>query len=116
MQYYEPDSNLPDNMKTENGRVYFFDGEYWADIRYICHHCAEECEAEKKPFRFADEKEKTDDLALPDGLSEENFRKSVAEKIAAMVQKALHEHLYIEQPSGLKVCRFTGRIVDPETR
>ncbi len=78
------------------------------------------------PFELVDEKKKATSEGngfdeLPPGMTPDELSKLIAaairEKCAAipaMVQKALHEHLYIEQPSGLKVCRFTGRIVDPK--
>ena len=50
------------------------------------------------PFRFADEKKKTDGLTLPDGVSEEDFRKLVATAVAdgvlGLVREALRPHLY----------------------
>ena len=67
------------------------------------------------PFQFA-EKENTD--GLPDGVSEEEFRKiiaaAVADGVVELVREALDDALYITQ-DGLRVCRFTGKIVDPET-
>ncbi len=78
------------------------------------------------PFELVDEKKKSDGNGfdeLPPGMTPDELSKLIAaafrEKCAAipaMVQKALHEQLCIEQPSGLKVGRFTGRIIDPETR
>ncbi len=77
------------------------------------------------PFILVDEKKKAASDGngfdeLPPGVTPDELpdliREVLSEKLKAMVQKALHEHLYIEQPSGLKVGRFTGRIIDPETR
>ena len=73
------------------------------------------------PFELVDEKKKSDGNGfdeLPPGMTPDELSKlitdAISEQLKAMVQKALHEQLYIEQPSGLKVCRFTGRIVDPK--
>ncbi len=76
------------------------------------------------PFALVDEKKKAasdgngfDELPLgmtPDELSK-LIAAAISEKLKATVQKALDEQFYIEQPSGLKVCRFSGRIVDSET-
>ena len=68
------------------------------------------------PFRFV-EKENTD--GLPDGLSEEEFQKiitsALADKVVELVREALDEQLFIIQENGVRVCRLTGKIVDPET-
>jgi len=67
------------------------------------------------PFRYGDENENV----LPDGLSEDEFRKlivaAVADGVVEMLQKALDEQLFIIQENGVRVCRLTGKIVDPET-
>lgn len=66
------------------------------------------------PFKFDDEKENID--GLPDGVSLEDFRMQVAAMVAdgvgKMVQEAVDEQRYITQESGLRVWRFTGKIVD----
>ena len=68
------------------------------------------------PFRYGDENENV----LPDGMTEEVFRNlvaaAVADGVVELLQKALDDSLYITQ-DGLRVCRFTGKIVDePEGR
>ena len=66
------------------------------------------------PYEFAGENENV----LPDGMTEEVFRKlvaaAVADGVVELLQKALDDSLYITQ-DGLRVCRLTGKIVDPET-
>jgi hypothetical protein len=53
---------------------------------------------------------------LPLGATEDDVTKHivevVSEQINTMVQQAVDAALYIENPSGVKVCRLTGRIVD----
>ena len=63
------------------------------------------------PFRYGDE----ENNILPDGMTEEVFRKlvaaAVADGVVELLQKALDDSLYITQ-DGLRVCRFTGKVVD----
>ncbi len=78
------------------------------------------------PFELIDEKKKAVSDGngfdeLPAGVTLDQLTKLIVAAlheqcaaIPATVQKALDEQLYIEQPGGLKVCRFTGRIVDPK--
>ncbi len=67
------------------------------------------------PFRFTGEKENTH----TDVPSEEFLRKLadkiIMELVHEVVQEVVNEQLYITQESGLRVCRLTGKIVDPET-
>ena len=70
------------------------------------------------PFRYGDDENEN---VLPDGMTEEVFRKlvaaAVADGVVELLQKALDEQLFIIQENGLRVCRFTGKIVDePEGR
>ncbi len=74
------------------------------------------------PFILVDDAE-NEFVELPPGVPLDQLSKLIVAAlheqcaaIPAMVQKALDEQLYIEQPGGLKVGRFTGRIIDPETR
>ncbi len=50
------------------------------------------------------------------GVTEDDAMKCITavldEQVKAIVQQAVDAALYIENPSGVKVCRLTGRIVD----
>ena len=41
--------------KTAQGDTEYFDGTYWMADRDTCHHCEEECEANNKPYAWADQ-------------------------------------------------------------
>ena len=73
------------------------------------------------PFILVDEKKKATSDGnsfdeLPPGVTPDELSKlivaGVSEQIIARTQEALHAALYIEQPSGVVVCKLTGRIVD----
>ncbi len=67
------------------------------------------------PFRFA-EKKNTD--GLPDGITEEEFRKLIVavvdDAVRKLVKETLEEQFCIKQKSGMLVWKHTGKIVDPE--
>ena len=41
---------------NEFGGEEFSDGECWFDERNVCNHCREQCEADGRPYRWADER------------------------------------------------------------
>ncbi len=63
------------------------------------------------PFILVDDFDEPSVDVTPEELSK-IIVAAVSEQITARTQEALDAALYIKQPSGVKVCRLTGRIVD----
>jgi len=58
------------------------------------------------PFKFAD------DVDASGNGFDELLIAELESQIKAIVEKVVDDALHIKQPSGVKVCRLTGRIVD----